>query len=116
LLILLIFLVSRLPYLSENDLFDAINTAHIECEHGGRDATVKMMSNKYCNVSKQAVMIYIRMCEPCERKRNKQERKIVYKPIISQNYNALHGFLAVVLEKVDGFFKLGTRAGVSGQN
>jgi hypothetical protein len=88
LLILLIFLVSRLPYLSENDLFDAINTAHIECEHGGRDATVKMMSNKYCNVSKQAVMIYIRMCEPCERKRNKQERKIVYKPIISQNYNA----------------------------
>jgi hypothetical protein len=26
------------------------------------------------------------------------------------------GFLAVVLEKVDGFFKLGTRAGVSGQN
>jgi hypothetical protein len=81
-------LVSRLPYLSENDLFDAIQTAHMESEHGGRDATVKMLSNRYCNVSKQAIMIFIRMCEPCERKRNKQERKIVYQPITSKNYNA----------------------------
>jgi len=32
-------------------------------------------------------MIYIQMCESCERKRNKQERKIVYRPIVSKNYN-----------------------------
>jgi hypothetical protein len=38
-------------------------------------------------LSVASLMVFIQLCEPCERKRHKQERKIVYRPIISKNFN-----------------------------
>lgn len=42
-------------YVTDDELFDVINSAHRECGHGDRDRTLKALRNKYANVTKECI-------------------------------------------------------------
>ena len=55
-------------YYVTDELFDVIKSAHRECGHGDRDRTLKVLRNKYANVTKECINIYLDLCVPCQKK------------------------------------------------
>ncbi|KAJ8932200.1 hypothetical protein NQ314_014844 [Rhamnusium bicolor] len=67
--------------LSLSECYDAIKAAHQRTGHGGRQATTKLLNEKYYNLTQEMVKLFIETCENCQLKRNKTKKGIVVKPI-----------------------------------
>jgi len=69
-------------YVTDDELFDVIDSAHRECGHGGRDRTVKVLRNKYANVTKECINLYLDLCVPCQKKKSCPKKGLVVKPLL----------------------------------
>lgn len=52
------------------ETFDIIHLTHISIGHGGRNKMMKELKQKYKNITKEFVVLYLSLCEPCQRKLN----------------------------------------------
>uniref|UniRef100_A0A8D8Q4X0 KRAB-A domain-containing protein 2 n=1 Tax=Cacopsylla melanoneura TaxID=428564 RepID=A0A8D8Q4X0_9HEMI len=77
---------SVLYYVPYEELFDVINETHISVGHGGRNRILAEAGRKYKNVSSEAVLIYLRLCEACEKKQKSAKRLV--KPIFHSEMNS----------------------------
>lgn len=75
-------------YVTNEDLFDILNTCHNSIGHGGRDRMVSELKQKYCNITKEAIMIYLKLCIHCEKKSSNPKRGLVSKPILHKAFNS----------------------------
>ena len=66
---------THLYYVSTEDTFDIIKRAHISTGHGGRDRTVKELSNQYVNVTHEDVELFKPLCVDCQQKRKRPTTK-----------------------------------------
>lgn len=55
-------------YVTNDELFDVLHRAHGDIGHGGRNRMVERLRAGYCNVTKEAVMTYLKLCAVCARK------------------------------------------------
>lgn len=65
-------------YLMTTELFDILHEVHISIGHGGRNRMDQVLKNKYCNVTKETIMLYVSLCKLC------QDRKPFLKKGISE--------------------------------
>jgi len=55
-------------YITTEDLFTVLHEVHLAVGHGGRDRMMKELKRKYCNVTVEAIMIYLKFFESCQKK------------------------------------------------
>ena len=53
-------------YLEE--IFDIVHETHISIGHGGRNRMIKELKSKYKNITKELTVIYLDLCQPCQKK------------------------------------------------
>ena len=73
-----------LYFVAVEDMFDIIHRAHLATGHGGRDRMLKDIGRKYANIPKQAVGLYKKHCEECQKKHKRPKVKgVVVNPILT---------------------------------
>jgi len=55
-------------YLKVEELFDILHASHTAICHAGRDKMVTELNHKYCNITNQSIMVFLRFCPYCQRK------------------------------------------------
>jgi len=54
-----------LYYVKIDELFDILHETHSAIGHGGRNRMMAELKNKYCNITNETVMIYLKLCVQC---------------------------------------------------
>jgi hypothetical protein len=72
---------------SFEELFDLLHQAHTKTEHGGRTIMENQLQG-YSPVPREALQIYLSLCESCELKRARVKKGLVVKPILSFEMNS----------------------------
>ena len=75
-------------YVTTDELFTTLNLTHTSIGHGGRNRMLSELKKKYCNITKESVMIYLRLCIYCQKKSSSRKRGIVTKPILHSSFNS----------------------------
>ena len=75
-------------YVDIDDLFDRVHNIHVSIGHGGRNWMVEEIKHKYCNITKEVVMICLSLFMQCQKKRSFQSKGFVSKPILSNHINS----------------------------
>ncbi|KAG8198915.1 hypothetical protein JTE90_015125 [Oedothorax gibbosus] len=57
-----------LYYVHTEELFDIVHSTHLATGHRGRTRMEKELKAKYRNVTTEVIMLYLRLCEPCQKK------------------------------------------------
>ena len=79
---------TQLRYVIIEELFNVIHTSHLETGHAGRDIMHLKIGEKYANVTKEQIQVYLGLCETCQLKKRKVRKSLVVKPLISSNLNS----------------------------
>lgn len=75
-------------YVSDDDLFQVIHDAHKDIGYGGRDRMLKELSQRYKNITRHDIELYLQLCEPRQQKQKGIKKGIVLKPILSSEFNS----------------------------
>lgn len=75
-------------YVHENEIFDILHSVHLNTGHGGRNRMENSLKSKYKNISRDIIMIYLNLCEPCQKKFSHPRKGLVVKPMIFNAINA----------------------------
>jgi len=75
-------------YACYEDLFNILEETHVAVGHGGRTRMLKECSRKYKNITVEAIMTYLKLCEPCQKKQKTLKKSIVIKPILHSEMNS----------------------------
>ena len=68
--------------------FDIIHETHISNGHGGRNRMMKELKGKYKNITVELIVIYLNLCEPCQKKLSISKKGLVVKLIKSNEFNS----------------------------
>ncbi|XP_043284072.1 KRAB-A domain-containing protein 2-like isoform X2 [Venturia canescens] len=60
-------------YLSADEVYDVIYTAHVAVGHGGRDRMSAETSKKFANITKEMICLFLSMCQVCQQKKTKRK-------------------------------------------
>lgn len=71
-----------------DEIFDIIHDVHLATGHGGRNRIINEISYKYKNVTTEAVMLYLSLCQVCQQKSRGKKKGIVTKPILANEMNS----------------------------
>lgn len=74
-------------FVTTDQLYDVIAEAHLASEHKGRNVLMPMLQQKYKNVTKEAVQIYLELCPTCLLKKRVKKRGLTVKPMVFQELN-----------------------------
>ena len=66
----------------EGELFNVIHAAHTSQGHCGRDKLCALIADKFANVPRKAVQIYLGTCRTCEEKKARPRSTVVTQPIV----------------------------------
>jgi hypothetical protein len=65
-----------LYYVTFDEMFNVIHEAHTAVGHGGRIRMIKELNRKYKNVTVESIVMYLRLCEPYQKKQKNSEKRI----------------------------------------
>ena len=72
-----------------NEMYDILKRAHISTGHGGRDQMVKVLFEKYANITNDVISLYKSLCVECMKKRKRITTKgVVVRPIITKDFGS----------------------------
>lgn len=77
-----------LYYVCYDSLFDILYETHNSVGHGGRTRMTKELARKYKNVTIEAIVTYLRLCESCQKKQKITKSGAVVKPILHSEMNS----------------------------
>ena len=91
--------------LTVDEVFETLQAAHSSTGHGGRDRMMAV-SNRYQNITRTMVEIYLSLCLLCHEKKSLPLKGIVTKPIVMDHYmEKMQIDLIDMQSKPDGEFK-----------
>lgn len=61
---------------------------HTRIGHGGRTRMLKLLQNKYKNITYEVVMLHLNLCRQCQIKHSTPNKDIVVKRMISSKLNS----------------------------
>ena len=79
---------TNLRFVSTHEIFDIIHSIHLESGHASRDIMHKKAKCQYANITKEHINIYRSLCESCQLKKNKVQKSLVVRPILSKSWNS----------------------------
>ncbi|XP_076036969.1 KRAB-A domain-containing protein 2-like [Oratosquilla oratoria] len=80
---------SPLYYVSIEETFDVVKSAHISTGHGGRDRMLKELQKKYANIPTKAVELFKSLCQECQKKRKRPMTKgVVVRSILTKEFSS----------------------------
>ena len=76
-------------FVHNDEIFEIIKRTHVSTGHGGRDKMMKVMSQKYANITREAVELFKSLCAECMKKRKRSAIKgVVVRPILTNDYGS----------------------------
>lgn len=75
-------------YVTNGELFEIIHNAHLAIGHGGRNRLISEINQHYCNITKETIMIYLRLCTQCQKKSSTPKKGLVSRPILHSHFNS----------------------------
>lgn len=75
-------------YVYFEELFPIIHETHLSIGHGGRNRMLKELQKKYKNITTEEVMIYLNLCEICQKKSKVPKKGLVVRPMVFQEMNS----------------------------
>ncbi|XP_060864326.1 KRAB-A domain-containing protein 2-like [Metopolophium dirhodum] len=75
-------------YVHNEELFNILHETHLLIGHGGRSRIEHELNIKYKNITREAIMLYLNLCESCQKKGSTIKKGLVVKPIISKEMNS----------------------------
>ena len=75
-------------YVKVDEVYDILNDTHLAIGHGGRTRMLKEIQKKYRNITVEQIMLYLNLCETCQKKANHKRKGLVIRPIISDEMNS----------------------------
>lgn len=75
-------------YVTNDEMFDILHETHLAVGHGGKHRMEKECKKKYKNVTQEVIKLYLRLCEPCQKKLKSAKKGIVVKPLLSTEMNS----------------------------
>lgn len=75
-------------YAHTEELFIILHDAHYSISHGGRNRMKDFLNEKYKNIIEEIIILYLNLCEICQKKHNVRRKGLVVKPIISKELNS----------------------------
>lgn len=79
---------THLRFVCAEDVFDVIDAIHRASGHGGRTIVFRETSEKYANVSRSQIELYLQFCEACHLKKSTVRKSVTVKPIVSNSMNS----------------------------
>jgi len=70
-------------YACYEDLFNILEETHVAVGHGGRTRMLKECSRKYKNITVEAIMTYLKLCEPYKKKTEDFKKEHCYQAYTS---------------------------------
>jgi hypothetical protein len=77
-----------LYYLKIDKMFNVLYATHFAIGHEGRDRMVAELKHKYCNVTKESIMVFLRFCNLFLKKQPNLKKGSVSKPIVHTAFNS----------------------------
>ncbi|XP_030768090.1 KRAB-A domain-containing protein 2-like [Sitophilus oryzae] len=74
-------------YVTNDELFDILSETHVRTGHGGRTRMLNELQLKYKNVTYEVTMLYLNLCQQCQRKHS-THKKCVVKPIVGSQLHS----------------------------
>lgn len=71
-----------------DELYEIIHKAHIDTGHKRTRCMDKELKKKYCNITRDVIDIYLRLCGQCQLKKKNKGKGLVVRPILSNNMNS----------------------------
>ena len=75
-------------YVHNEELFEIIHDVHLSIGHGNRNRMEYKVNTKYKNITRDMIMLYLKSCESCKKKRSTAKKLFVVQPIISSEMNS----------------------------
>jgi len=75
-------------YVYNEELYKIIYDVHLQTVHGDRNRMEHELNAKYKTITSECLMMYLNLCEPCQKKGNSVKKGLVAKPIISTEMNS----------------------------
>lgn len=69
-------------------MYDVLKNTHSSIGHGGRDRMIKELSNKYKNIARSIIELFLSLCEPCQQKQKGTKKGVVVKPMVFNEFNS----------------------------
>ena len=60
-------------YCNTDELYELLKDAHISCNHGGEKKIMRLLSQKYANITMNQIKIFKSVCEVCRAKKFKKD-------------------------------------------
>ncbi|CAD5227662.1 unnamed protein product [Bursaphelenchus okinawaensis] len=60
---------TTLAYVAMEDMYDILHSVHLQLNHAGRNCMQRFVRTRYCNVSKDCIMMFLTTCDNCPRQR-----------------------------------------------
>ncbi|XP_071053668.1 KRAB-A domain-containing protein 2-like [Onthophagus taurus] len=65
-----------------------LNNDLVDVCHGGRDRMMKKTKEKYKNIVRTEILLFINLCAPCQMKQKREKNGIISKPMIFNDLNS----------------------------
>ncbi|KAL1516546.1 hypothetical protein ABEB36_000452 [Hypothenemus hampei] len=80
--------VNVIYYVHDDELFNILQDIHTSTGHGGRDRMMKKTTEKYKNIVRTEISLYINLCAPCQMKEKREKKSILSKPEVFNDFNS----------------------------
>ncbi len=70
------------------EVFDILHSIHIQTGHGGIHKMEHAVHDRYANIGRPIIHLFLRHCEICVTKRTHPKKGVVVKPMVFKNVNA----------------------------
>ncbi|KAF0761367.1 KRAB-A domain-containing protein 2-like [Aphis craccivora] len=102
-----------LYYVTVDELFEVIHTTHLAVGHGSRNRMMAVLKTKYCNVTMEAVMAYLSLCNNCQVKQSNPKTGLVTKPILHSAVNSRAQIDLIDISPYETMFGCTVRTGLA---
>ena len=75
-------------YVQVDEIYDILNDTHLSIGHGGRTRMLKEIQKIYRNITVEQIMLFLNLCETCQKKANLKRKGLVIRPMISDEMNS----------------------------
>lgn len=75
-------------YAHGDEMFDILHGIHISTDHGGRDRMIKKINEKYKNITRAEIMLFLSLCKSCQQKQKREKKEIVTNPMVFKELNS----------------------------
>lgn len=93
-------------YVHNKEFFDLLQKVHCETGHGGLHKMYSVLKNGYVEVTRDIILVFLKCCETCIKRRVHPKKGLVVKPIITKEaYGRGQVYLIDMQTCKDGEFK-----------